>query len=598
MTSPINLDNWITENLFNSVSMSCAVVDTEFNIIYANNAFEQMFGKWKTRKCYSVYKNRDSICTSCKAANAFKDGIPRTNEEVGYDKSGQRTNYLKHTIPVPDEEGNIGFLIEISTDITETIKIRKERQLLFDQVPCNILVIDKDFNITSTNKKIREMFGDIEGKTCYQSLKGLDSICRECIAWQTFEDGKTHTGYSTVKDKSGKTVHFQVTTVPLESKKGKVKQVMEMAVDITETLKLEKELKIAHTFMESMIATSVDGIIGMDSDGEIVIFNKAARKMINVIGSRQVQRNELDYILPKGFLDQISSGPGHVYLPETDIETIDGNKVPARLTGFQIIVDDSPMGMSVFIQDLREMRQLENEKLEAERLAAVGQTVAGLAHGVKNLITSLEGGMYMLKSGMKNSKIERIQEGMEMLGRNIERISTFVKEFLSFSKGRAIVTGLCDPADIAKEVVGLYQTKAKGQGIDLQYMKIGDIAKAPMDYEGIHESLTNLVGNAIDACIMSDNKKSNIWVRVSEDKGVIIYEVEDNGCGMDYDVKKKVFTNFFTTKGLGGTGLGLLTTKKIVQEHGGKTDMVSEKDKGTTFIMRLPRNRLPKPAEK
>ena len=89
-------------------------------------------------------------------------------------------------------------------------------------------------------------------------------------------------------------------------------------------------------------------------------------------------------------------------------------------------------------QDLSEIKQLEREKIEAERLAAVGHTVAGLAHGIKNLITALEGGMYMLNSGLNKESIERVQKGMEMLVRNIQRISIFVKAFLSFSKGREI----------------------------------------------------------------------------------------------------------------------------------------------------------------
>jgi signal transduction histidine kinase len=74
--------------------------------------------------------------------------------------------------------------------------------------------------------------------------------------------------------------------------------------------------------------------------------------------------------------------------------------------------------------------------------------------------------------------------------------------------------------------------------------------------------------------------------------------VADNGCGMDYEVKRKVFTTFFTTKGLGGSGIGLLMTKKIVHEHGGTINLKSKPGKGTTFSIRLPRRRLPKLVEK
>jgi signal transduction histidine kinase len=300
-------------------------------------------------------------------------------------------------------------------------------------------------------------------------------------------------------------------------------------------------------------------------------------------------------MLPKGFLATVSKAPDPVYLPETEIMTIDGDVRPARLVGHRLLDGEKPLGMAFSVQDLREIKRLEEEKLEAERLGAVGQTVAGLAHGVKNLITALEGGMYMLNSGLKGSSVSRIQKGMDMLVRNIDRISIFVKTFLSFSRGREIQVKLSNPDEIAKEVVDLYSVKAKKLGIKLTNEKIGRLQAAPIDYESMHECLTNLVGNAIDACQMSEKGSGrHVTVRTFEEDGAIFYEVSDDGCGMDYEVKKKVFTTFFTTKGLGGSGLGLLMTKKIIQEHGGQIDLQSEPEKGTTFRIRLPRNRLPK----
>jgi signal transduction histidine kinase len=294
-------------------------------------------------------------------------------------------------------------------------------------------------------------------------------------------------------------------------------------------------------------------------------------------------------------LAQVSDLPGHVYLPETEVKTIDGEAFPVRLVGNKLIgADDSHLGMAFSVQDLREIKQLEKEKIEADRLAAVGHTVAGLSHGVKNLITALEGGMFMLNSGLAKGNIERIQQGMEMLVRNIERTSLFVKAFLSFSKGREIQAKICDPAQIAKEVVDLYSVKANELGIALKNEKIGNVNPASIDYESMHECLTNVVGNAIDACQESDGNACYVTVRTFEEHGSIVYEIADNGCGMDYEVKKKVFTTFFTTKGLGGSGLGLLMTKKIVQEHGGRIYLDSQPGKGTTFSIKFPRRRLPK----
>ncbi len=595
MMAPVSLENWIKENLFNVVPMAIAVIDQDFNLVYANTAFEQMFGPWKDRKCFSVYKSRGSKCLDCKGAEAFKDGVSRVNEEVGYDKRGQLTRYIKHTAPVVDGEGNIPFLVEMSIDITESEQIRREHRLLFDQVPCKILIIDRNFRIVKTNERLRQMLGDLEGRYCFEALKGFKDKCSECTARQSFADGQMHSGHHMWKSKEGETEHLHVTTVPLRLVDESFDLIMEMAVDITQTLKLEDELRIAHAFMESMIATSMDGIIAVDGNGDLTIFNPAARSIFSITDNRTVSTGELASMLPEGFLDQVAKSSGNVYLPETNVKTIEGETLPVRLAGSNLLVDGLSMGMAFSIQDIREIKQLEDDKMEAERLAAVGQTVSGLAHGVKNLITGLEGGMYMLNSGMNKGSVERVQKGMEMLVRNIDRISRFVKEFLSFSKGREIQVKLCNPAEVAEEVVDLYTAQARELGIELVSERIGHIDPAPLDYESMHECLTNLVGNAIDACQMSDNEgRGHVRVRTIEENGVIVYEVVDDGCGMDYEVKKKVFTTFFTTKGLGGTGIGLLMTNKIVQEHGGKIDVESDPGEGSTFRISLPRNQLPK----
>ena len=204
----------------------------------------------------------------------------------------------------------------------------------------------------------------------------------------------------------------------------------------------------------------------------------------------------------------------------------------------------------------------------------------------------------MLNSGLQKADPGRIQKGMEMLNRNTNRVSTFVKEFLSFSKGQEIETELADPIEIAKEVVNTYSVKINQLGFQLKTSFQENISPAPMDAEGIHECLSNLLGNAIDACRISENGDDlQILLRVSEKNNTIIFEVSDNGCGMDYEVKKKVFTTFFTTKGLGGTGLGLLTTKKIIHQHGGQVEFESVLDQGTRFQISLPRERLPKLSE-
>lgn len=249
--------------------------------------------------------------------------------------------------------------------------------------------------------------------------------------------------------------------------------------------------------------------------------------------------------------------------------------------------------------DITAMKNLQKEKLEAERLAAVGQTVAGLAHGIKNVLMGLEGGMYVTRSGMERADTERISKGWLMLEENIARVTSFVKEFLEFAKGRTPKVKLVDPNTIAAKVIDLFGETARMAGINLRASFQENIAYALMDEEAIHACLANLVSNALDACQISDKANRTVTLSTRNGEGVLVFEVMDDGVGIDYEIKKKVFTTFFSTKGSDkGTGLGLLTTRKIVQEHGGRVSFDSIKGVGSVFRLEFARDRLPQIAEK
>jgi PAS domain S-box-containing protein len=246
--------------------------------------------------------------------------------------------------------------------------------------------------------------------------------------------------------------------------------------------------------------------------------------------------------------------------------------------------------------DITPVKLLEAEKREAERLAAVGETVAGIAHGMKNVLMALEGGMYGLTTGIEKGDDQRVAQGWAMVQENVARLSSFVREFLDFARGRAADVRMVDPGHLAAKVVEQFREKAAQAGIKLR-TDLQDIPPAPMDGEEIQTCLDNLVSNALDACQMSDVKRSFVvTVSLRETDGVLSFEIADNGCGIDYEISRKIFTSFFSGKGVHkGTGLGLLTTKKIVHQHGGKVSFESEKGEGSLFRIELPRSSLPVP---
>jgi signal transduction histidine kinase len=241
------------------------------------------------------------------------------------------------------------------------------------------------------------------------------------------------------------------------------------------------------------------------------------------------------------------------------------------------------------------LEQLVAEKtrqlLEAERLATVGQTVATLAHAIKNIIGGLSGGMFVIEKGVELDNKKYLREGWQMLKGNMAKIKSLALDLLNYSKEREPDYDLCDPNIPVREVFHLMRSRAQEDDISLRLELADDLGRIYLDPEGIYCCILNLVTNAIDACMDVDsrNKPGEVVIQSRRVEGwAVEYQVTDNGCGMDEQTRKKVFRAFFSTKGTKGTGLGLMITEKIVREHGGVMQVQSEMGRGSTFIIRLP----------
>jgi len=242
------------------------------------------------------------------------------------------------------------------------------------------------------------------------------------------------------------------------------------------------------------------------------------------------------------------------------------------------------------------LKRAQEELIRGERLATIGETVAGLAHYIKNILSGLRGGMYMVNTGKAKDKPRMLQGGWAMVQRNIEKVSDLSLDLLRYSKGRRPERGVCRPNEMVSEAVELFKDRAKEHHVKLKKVLDPNLKEAYLDQDGIHRVLLNLISNGIDACIY-DTDTSKVWrvtvktrLEVDADSGEsMLFEVTDNGCGMTDEVKEKLFTRFFSTKAGRGTGLGLLITQKIIHEHGGEISVESKAGQGTTFSVRLKR---------
>jgi len=234
--------------------------------------------------------------------------------------------------------------------------------------------------------------------------------------------------------------------------------------------------------------------------------------------------------------------------------------------------------------------RLHDKVVASERLAAVGQTLAGLTHCIKNILQGIKGGAFILDKGLEKGELERVQKGWEMVRRNNAFMEELVYDLLTYSKQRAPEYVATDLNALCSETCGYVAERAKANNVELAVKPDAALDKVEVDPKGIRRCLLNFVGNAVDACA-GNGGCVTVEVRGPGADGLVRIQVRDTGCGMPKETIAKLFTVFFSTKGSKGTGLGLPVSQKIVEEHGGRIDVESEPGKGTTFTLCLPNRR-------
>lgn len=247
-----------------------------------------------------------------------------------------------------------------------------------------------------------------------------------------------------------------------------------------------------------------------------------------------------------------------------------------------------------YTQNLEQLVEEKTRKLiEAERLAAVGKTVAGLSHAIKNIAGGLKGGAFVLEKGIEVDNRDYLLDGWEMISKNVDKIAHLSLDLLNYAKDTRLNYQRCHPNTPVEEVADLMASQARENDIDLAVELGSDLQPFYFDPDLIHRCLLNLVTNAMEACMdrPGGNSKKHVIIRSSADPHWgAVYEVIDNGCGMSPEIRKNIFHSFFTTKGTNGTGIGLMLSKKIVDQHKGVIGVESDEGSGSRFSIKLPRH--------
>ena len=231
-------------------------------------------------------------------------------------------------------------------------------------------------------------------------------------------------------------------------------------------------------------------------------------------------------------------------------------------------------------------------RMQTARLAAAGETVAFLSHHVRNMLQGMQGGAEVIELGLKRKNLDAAESGWALVRRNLDRIFHLTMNMLTFSKDRQPRIETAQLNKIVEDAIALAQTRADEKGVML-LAELEEIPAIPLDPEGMHQVAHNILLNAIEA---APARSGRVNIRTScqlgmgqpASRSVVVLSISDNGPGIPEEQRDKIFDAFHSSKGHGGTGLGLAAAKKIVDELNGHIEVETTLGEGSTFRINLP----------
>ena len=226
-------------------------------------------------------------------------------------------------------------------------------------------------------------------------------------------------------------------------------------------------------------------------------------------------------------------------------------------------------------------------KIDRKELMILGQSIALLSHGIKNILEGLQGGAYVVDEAFKDGDMKLAQKGWNIVNKNIFEITDVVQNILYSSKNRPLKYETASPGQLVKDSFALFKEKAAGLRIRLREQINPQLPEIQVDSASVRQMLNNMIWNGLQACL-NDKQKKNHFVSIKTDfydDDHFFFEIADNGIGMDEATRRNMFEEFFSTKGSGGTGLGLAVVEKVVNKHGGRIEVDSAPGKGSRFTM-------------
>ncbi|MBS0013664.1 MAG: PAS domain S-box protein [Desulfobacterales bacterium] len=351
-----------------------------------------------------------------------------------------------------------------------------------------------------------------------------------------------------------------------------------------------QRLQDTSAMADQVVASLPVGLMVTDAAGRIVLHNPAAQS-ITGLTAESVRGQAADDILPENLARLICRQPADPQTMEKELEcgfAQGRQRVPLSVSSTGIINEDGEfIGSMMILRDLTEIKELQQAVQRKEKLAAVGELAAGIAHEIRNPLSSVKGMATYFRA--RYAQDPEARDAAAVMVQETDRLNRVISELLEFARPSEINIRLADINPVLDHSLHLVRQDAAEKNIDIQISKGHNLPLADIDPDRFIQCLLNLYLNAIQ----SMESSGTLRVTSSQDTdGNIIIRITDTGPGIDQAHLEKIFDPYFTTKA-SGTGLGLPIVHKIVESHNGSITVKSAPEQGTVFTITMPASANP-----
>lgn len=512
-------------------------------------------------------------------------------------KNGSTIRGLLVITCIRDESRQPLFFICQIKDITERklaeedLKAKTEQLQSFIQNNADAMwVIDVDDILLEVNPAFEILFGWSAEEVKNRKLPIIPNFLKDSMEeiHQGIKVGETVIGLETTRQrKDGVFIHVEATLSPLRDRNGSVIGITGICRDVTLRKRAEEDLKSKTEQLESFIENNADAIIIFNNEGNVQRVNEA---FVTIFGwsKKEVFHVELHKppFIPTEYgdefnlmLEQVTQGQSII-----GVETVRGLKngelINVVLTASPIVDGKGvQVGWSATLRNITAWKIAQEHLQNSEKLSVAGQLAAGIAHEIRNPITSIKGFIQLMKSGIGEK-----QKYFDIMSSEIERIELILSELLILAKPQIIKFERKDIRVLLSQVLTLLDTQAILNNIEFSAEFKPGATHLYCDENQLKQVFINFIKNSIES--MPTGGKITIEIN-SDNHQKMLIRLIDQGCGIPEDVLSKLGQPFFTTKET-GTGLGFMVSKKIIENHAGKVRVESECNKGTIIEITLP----------